>query len=78
MTFEMSHAMFLRDELHSTSASLRHVYSVIKMPLVKIKKVYDYYSNKRVTPVFARKEELVNLLFEEFKSHLLTEVPYFN
>ncbi len=48
------------------------------MSLVKIKIIYDYYSSKRVTPVFVREEELLNLCFDEFKARLLTEVPYLN
>ena len=48
------------------------------MSLVKIKIVYDYYSNQRVTPFFIREEELVSLGFDEFKACLFTEVPYLN
>ena len=47
------------------------------MSLVKMKIVYNYYSNQRVTPFFIR-EELVSLGFDEFKARLFTEVPYLN
>ena len=48
------------------------------MLLVKIKILYDYDSNKRVTPLFIREEELVILGFDEFKARLFAEVPYLN
>ena len=48
------------------------------MSLVKIIVIYDYYSNKRVTPIFFREEELVYLSFDEFKARLFNEVPYLN
>ena len=51
---------------------------VTQMSLVKMKIVYDYYSNQRVTPFFIREEELVSLGFDEFKARLFTEVPYLN
>ena len=46
------------------------------MSVVKIKIVYDYYSNRRVTPFFIREEELVSLGFDELKARLFTEIPY--
>ena len=48
------------------------------MSLVKIKIFYDYYSNKRGTPLFITEEELVSLRFDEFKARLFAEVPYLN
>ena len=48
------------------------------MSVVKIKIVYDYYSNRRVTPFFIREEELVSLGFDELKARLFTEIPYLN
>ena len=40
------------------------------MSLVQIKGLYNYYSTKRVTPVYILHEELENFSFEEFKSRM--------
>ena len=46
------------------------------MSLVKIKIIYDYYTTKRITPIFIREEDLINLCYEEFKTRLISEVPH--
>lgn len=46
--------------------------------LVNIKLIYDYYTNKRVTPVFMTEEELLDLCYAEFKSRIINEVPHLN
>ena len=46
------------------------------MSLVQIKVPYNYYSTKRVTPVYILHEELENFSFEEFKSRMTKDVPH--
>ena len=46
------------------------------MSLVQIKVLYNYYSTKRVTPVYILHEELENFSFEEFKSRMTKDVPH--
>ena len=46
------------------------------MSLVQIKVLYNYYSTKRVTPVYILHEELENFSFEEFKSRMTKNVPH--
>ncbi len=46
------------------------------MSLVKIKIIYDYYTTKRITRIFIREEDLINLCYKEFKTRLISEVPH--
>ena len=46
------------------------------MSLVKNKIIYDYYTTKRITSIFIREEDLINLCYEEFKTRLISEVPH--
>ncbi len=46
------------------------------MSLVKVKVIYDYYGTKRVTPIFMMEEVLISLSYDQFKTHLTTEVPH--
>ena len=46
------------------------------MDLIQIKVTYNYYSSKRVTPVYMREEELENFSFDQFKMRILKEVPH--
>ena len=46
------------------------------MSLVQIKVLYNYYLNKRVTPVYILHEELENFSFEEVNKRMIKDVPH--
>ena len=46
------------------------------MALVNIKLVYDYYTKKRVTPLFLSKEELLTMNYAAFKNRIINEVSH--
>ena len=46
------------------------------MSLIQIKIVYNYYSSKRVTPIYMLEEELQNSSFEVFKTRIFKDVPH--
>ena len=48
----------------------------LKMCLVQVKVIYDYYTSKRVTPFFIAEDELLEYDFQAFKEHIVREVPH--
>ena len=64
------------DNTPFTEFFLQASYIVSNMSLVKVKVIYDYYATKRVTPIFMTEEVLMSLSYDEFKTHLTTEVPH--
>ena len=46
------------------------------MALVNIKPVYDYYTKKRVTPLFLSKDELLTMNYAAFKNRVINVVSH--
>ena len=47
------------------------------MSLVQIKVKYEYYSEKRITPLYMNEEDIL-MTYDDFKSRILEDVPHLN
>ena len=52
------------------------LYAYGEMSLIQIKVVYNYYSSKRITPIYILEEELQNSSFEVFKTRVIKDIPH--
>ena len=48
----------------------------VNMSFVQIKIEYDYYSNKRITPIFLNEEDIISMKYNDFKARILKDVPH--
>ncbi|CAB3991458.1 Hypothetical predicted protein [Paramuricea clavata] len=46
------------------------------MSFVQIKIEYDYYSSKRITPIFLNEEDKISMKYNDFKTRILNDVPH--
>ena len=53
-----------------------HAVCTLAMSLIQIKVIYNYYSSKRVTPVYIEEENLLKFSFGDLKNRLINEVPH--